>query len=44
MLIFLTTPLAILSSIFRSRAALELENFYATNSACFSGPQENARL
>jgi hypothetical protein len=26
MLIFLTTPLATLSSIFRSRAALELEN------------------
>jgi hypothetical protein len=44
MIISLTTLLTTLSSIFRSRAALELENLaLATKSARFRGPQENAR-
>jgi putative transposase len=41
-----TTLLATLSSIFRSRAALELENLAlrATQSACFRDPKENAEI
>jgi len=45
MLISLTTLLATLSSIFRLRAALELENLArATKSACFRGPKKRPKL
>ena len=44
MLISLTTLLSTLTSIFRSQAALRLENLAlrTTKSAYFSGPLENA--